>query len=60
MKKQKVSYSECGGALEQVAQRGSGCPDPGDTQGQAGWGTEQADVAVGVPFHCRRVVLSDL
>jgi len=26
--------------LEQVAQRGCGCPHPGSTQGQAGWGCE--------------------
>jgi len=26
--------------LEQFAQRGGGRPIPGDTQGQAGWGSE--------------------
>ena len=49
-----------GGALRQVAQRGGGCPIPGDTQGQAGWGSEQPDVAVGVPVHCREVGLDVL
>jgi len=29
-----------GEALEQVAQKCGGCPDPGDTEGQAGWGSE--------------------
>jgi len=32
-----------------------GCPVPGDIQGQTGWGSEQPDVAVGDPVHCRRV-----
>jgi len=27
-------------ALAQVAQRGDGCPIPGDTQGQVGWSSE--------------------
>ena len=26
--------------MTQVAQRCGGCPIPGDTQGQAGWGSE--------------------
>ena len=29
-----------GEALEKVAQRGRGCPIPGDIQGQAGWSSE--------------------
>ena len=33
-------YHQGGEALAQVAQRGGGCPIPGDTQGQAGWGSE--------------------
>ena len=39
----------------QVAQRGGGCPIPGDTQGQAGRGSKQPDLPVGVPVHCREV-----
>ena len=35
--KEAVFYNKCGEALEQVAQRGGGCPIPGDTKGQAGW-----------------------
>ena len=42
-------------ALAQVAQRGGGCPIPGDIQGQAGQGSEQPDPAVGVPVQCRAV-----
>jgi len=34
-------------------QRGDGCPIPGNIQGQAGWGSKQPDLAVGVPVHCR-------
>jgi len=30
-------------------------PQERDTQGQAGWGSEQPHVAVGVPVHCRAV-----
>ena len=47
-------------ALGWDAQRGGGCPIPGDTQEQAGWGSEQPDVAVGVPVHRRGVGLGDL
>jgi len=36
-----VLYSKGGEALTQAAQRCGGCPIPGDTQGQAGWGCEQ-------------------
>jgi len=55
-----VFYSEGGEALEQVGQRCGGCPVPGDVQGQAGSGSEQPDIAVDVPVHCRRVGLNDL
>ena len=48
------------GAVEQVAQRGGGFSILGDTQGQAGWGFEQPDVAIGVPVHCRGVGLHGL
>ena len=43
--------------MAQVAQRSS---ISGDIQGQAGWGSEQPDVAIGVPVHCRAVGLDDL
>lgn len=31
------------------------CPVPGDTQGMAVLGSEEPDLAVGVPFNCRGV-----
>ena len=43
-----------------VAQIGGGCPILGDIQGQAGRGSEQHDLAVGVPAHWREVGLDDL
>ena len=52
----QLPFSE---ALEQVAQRGGGCPIPGDTRGQAGQGSEQPELAVDVPVHCRGVELDD-
>jgi len=51
---EEVFYNECGEALAQVVQRGGECLIPGDIQSQAGQGSEQPDVAVGVPVHCRR------
>lgn len=35
--------------LEHVAQWGCGCPFPGSTQGQAGWGFKQPGLEEGVP-----------
>ena len=46
-------YSEGGEALEEAAQRGGGCPVPGDFQGQAGSSPGQPDVAVHIPARCR-------
>ena len=53
-------YSKGNEALKHVAQRCGGCPIPRDIQGQAGWGSEHPDLAVGVPVHCRGVELDDL
>ena len=39
--RKKFFYCKIGEALAQVAQRGGGCPIHGDTQGQAGWDSEQ-------------------
>ena len=39
--KEEAFYSKGDEALAQVVQRDGGCPIPGDTQGQAGWGSEQ-------------------
>ena len=33
---------------------GTGCPETGGVQGQAGWGPGQPDLAVGNPAHSRR------
>lgn len=38
--------------MEQVVQGGSGCSVLGDIQGQVGWGSEQPNLAVGVPVYC--------
>jgi len=50
-------YSECGEALEQVAQRGGRCPIPGKVQGQVGHGSEQPGLVVDVPTCCRGLEL---
>ena len=47
-------------SLEQVVQGAGRCSIPGDTQGQAGQGSEHPDVAVGVPVHCKGVGPRDL
>ena len=46
--------------LSEGGERCSGYPIPGDIQGQAGPGSEQPDLAMGVPVHCRRVGLDVL
>ena len=38
--------------MVKVAQRAGGNPIAGDTEGQAGPGSEQPDVAIGVTVHC--------
>ena len=43
-----------------VAQRCGWCLVAGDIQGQSGWGSEQTDLAVDAPAHCREVQLDDL
>jgi len=46
--------------VEQVAQRGGRYSIPGNIQGQTGQGSEQPDLVVDVPAHCRGVGLADL
>jgi len=46
---------KCGETLEQVAQRGSGGPIPGNIQGQVGQASEQPGLVEDVPAHCRGV-----
>ena len=53
--KEKGFYDQGSEALAQVTQRGGRCPALGDIKGEAGWGSEQPDGAVGVPVHCRGV-----
>lgn len=48
-----------GEALEYVAQRDGRCPFPGHIQGQTRLGSEQPEVAVYVPVHCRGVGMDD-
>lgn len=45
--------AEGGEGVARVAQRGGGCPVPGNVQGQPGWGSEQADLVEEVPTHGR-------
>jgi len=53
-------YDKGGETLEQVAQRGSGGPIPGNIQGQVGWHSEKSDLVEDIPAHCRGVGLGDL
>ena len=46
-------YAEGGETPAQVALGGGSCPIPGNTDGQAGRGSEQSDVVAGGPAHCR-------
>ena len=47
--------TQCGDALEQIAQGGCGCPILGIIQGQAGCGCRQPGLVVGDPAHSRGV-----
>ena len=53
--KEEVLHCEGGEALEQVAERGCGCPLPGSVEGQVGWGFEQPSLVEGVPAYSRGV-----
>jgi len=53
-------YHEGAETLEEIAQRGSGGPIPGNIPGQVGQGSEQPDLVEDVPAHCRVVGLDDL
>jgi len=58
--KKEVFYNRDGEALEQVAQRGVRCPVLGSIQGWARSGSEQPDLAVGIPAFCIGVGVDDL
>ena len=46
----KIIRYEGGEALEQAAQRSCGCPIPGNTQGQVGWGPGQPELLGGTAY----------
>jgi len=46
--------------VEQVAQSSGGCPIPGTIQGRVGWGSEQPDLVVDAPAHCKGLGIDDL
>ena len=51
--KEEIFYHEGGGTLEQIAQRVSEGPIPGNIQSQAGQGSEQPGLVEDIPAHCR-------
>jgi len=53
-------YDKGDETLEQVAQRSSGGPIPGNIQGQVELGSEQPSLVEDIPSHCRGVGLDDL
>ena len=55
--KEKSFHDNSSETLAQVAQKGGECSIPGDIKGQAGQGSEQLELAVGAPVHCREVRL---
>ncbi|KAJ7414828.1 hypothetical protein WISP_81172 [Willisornis vidua] len=57
---QKKLYCKDGEALELLAKRSFGSPVPGNVQGRAGWGMEQAGLMGGVSAHGRGFELDDL
>jgi len=58
--KKKFYYHEGGETLEQIAQRSSGGPNPGNIQGQVGRGFEQPGLVEDAPAHCRGIGQDDL
>jgi len=58
--KEDLFYHEGRETLEQIVQRGGGCPIPRNIQGQVGQGSEQPGLIEDIPAHCRGVVLDDL
>ena len=60
LKESRFRLAVGGETLEQVAQRGGKCPIPGNIQGEVGQSSEQPDLVVDVPAHCRGGGLDDL
>lgn len=50
---EETLYREGGEALQQVAQRGYGCPIPGSVEGQLRWDPKQPHLPSGIPAHGR-------
>lgn len=44
----RILFCQGGEALGEVAQRSSGCPNPGSVQAQLGWGLEPPSQVEGV------------
>ena len=42
----KFFHSDGGEVLEQVTQKGCGCPVPGSVQGQVGWVHKKSDLGI--------------
>jgi len=57
--KKKLFYS-IGKHCNRLPREVGDAPSFGDIQGQAGRGSEQPDIAAGVPVHCRGRELGDL
>jgi len=58
--RKKFFYDKGDETLEQIAQRSSGGPIPGNIQGEVGWGSVQHGLVEDVPTCCRAVGLDDL
>ena len=56
----EILYSEGGEELEQVAQRGCGCPITEGLQGQVGWDSKKPDRVIGNPACGGGLKLCDL
>lgn len=52
--KEEIFYDEISEMLAQVPQSSSGCPSPGNLQGQVGRGSEQPGQVKDVPAFCHQ------
>ena len=58
--RKKIFHDKSSEEQEQVAQRCDGYSIPGNIQSWAGWDSEQPDLVVDVPVHCKGVGLEGL
>lgn len=56
----KTFFNDNGHTLAKVAQRGGGCPNTGNIQGQFGDCCEQLGLVEDIPAYCRGFGLDDL